>query len=151
MATSTNHFRNFRLIHLALSLGLSLFAIACFVLVRWRTEPFADIEVDRGLQIVVVTVALLALFFGFRFFKNQILKIRDSNKVAQKRITDYRTACIVWWLLIETPGIFAFACFVITGNYAFFALGIFHLMILIMFTPRRDNILLLLNLQSGDL
>ncbi|RYY10045.1 MAG: hypothetical protein EOO04_37495 [Chitinophagaceae bacterium] len=151
MNSTPTNFKIFRILHLALATGMGLFAVASFLLVRMRTEPFLDVEADRALQLIVVTIALLALYFGFRLFKNRILKIRKANESAEKRLTDYRTACITWWLLIEIPGVLAFTCFLLTGNHAFFALGIFHLMILIMFTPRRDNILLLLNLKQEDL
>jgi hypothetical protein len=151
MKANTGNFRIFRLIHLTLVVGMSLFAIASLLIVRRSLQPLVTVDVDRNLQIVVVIVSLLALFFGFRTFKNRILKTREANETAEKRISGYRSSCILWWLLIETPGIISFASFIITGNYAFFALGIFHLMILIMFTPRKENIILLLNLQSGEL
>jgi hypothetical protein len=151
MKANANNFKIFRLIHIVLVIGMTLFAIASLLIVRSRSQALVSEDVDRNLQVVVVLLSLLALYFGFKTFKSRILKMREANDTASSRITAYRSACILWWLLIETPGIISFACFIITGNYAFFALGIFHLMILIMFTPRKENIILLLNLHNGDL
>ena len=62
----------------------------------------------------------------------------------------YRTACILWWAMIEGPGIAAGIGFILTGNYAFFALAIFHLLIMLVFSPRKSNITMFLNLSSDE-
>ncbi|HTE23049.1 hypothetical protein [Flavitalea sp.] len=151
MKTRTNFFQVFRLIHLAQVLVVTIFGIATLIIVRKELQEPVESSVDRALQVIVVVFSGLMLFFGFKLFKNRILKIRESRINAEKRIADYRTACMVWWVMIEVPALISFACFMITGNYAFFALGIFHLMILIMFAPRKDNIILLLNVSSQEL
>ena len=151
MKTKNNFFQVFRLLHLAQVSGVTIFGIASLIIVRKALQEPVESSVDRTLQVIVVVFAGLMLFFGFKFFKNKVLKIRESGISAEKRITDYRTACIVWWVMIELPALISFACFMITANYAFFALGIFHLMILIMFAPRKDNIILLLNISNQEL
>jgi hypothetical protein len=62
----------------------------------------------------------------------------------------YRTACIMWWAMIEAPGIVAGIGFILSGNYAFFALAIFHLLTMLVFAPRKANIILFLNLSSDE-
>ena len=52
---------------------------------------------------------------------------------------------------IEGPGFFATAGYFITGNGAFFALALFHLAILAVFMPRRENFKLLLNLSDTEM
>ncbi|RYY16174.1 MAG: hypothetical protein EOO04_27410 [Chitinophagaceae bacterium] len=151
MKKTANFFPAFRLIHLAQVLGLTLFAIATVIIVRKELQEPVDSSVDRTLQVVVVVFAGLMLFFGFKLFKKRIFRIRESNHIAADKIISYRTACIIWWAMIEAPAFLSFTCFMLTGNYAFFALGIFHLMILIMFAPRKDNIILLLNVSSEEL
>jgi membrane-associated HD superfamily phosphohydrolase len=151
MKARTNFFQVFRLIHMAQVLGVTIFGIAAIVIVRKRLQAPVDTSVDRTLQVIVVVISGLMLFFGFKLFKNRILQIRESRDVVQKRIDDYRGACILWWIMTTVPALLSFACFILTANYAFFALGIFHLMILIMFSPRRDNIILLLNVSNQEL
>ena len=151
MKTRTNFFQLFRLIHLAQVLGITVFGIAALIIVRKEIQEPVETSINRTLQVIVVVFAGLMLFFGFKLFKNKVLKIRESRINVEKRIADYRTACIIWWVMIEVPALISFACFVITHNYAFFALGIFHLMILIMFAPRKDNIILLLNVSNQEL
>ena len=52
--------------------------------------------------------------------------------------------------MIEAPGIFAIVGYILTHNLAFFFLGLLHIVILFIFMPRRDNIILLLNLNSEE-
>ena len=150
MNNITTIFKTFRIIHVAQLVGMSVFAIATMIIVRMNLTTPVLADVDRSLQVVVVVLSVLMLFIGFRIFKSRIMKIRESKVDGAMRFTQYRSACILWWALIEAPGLLALACFIITANYAFFALGIFHLMVLIMFTPRRENIILLLDLEHDD-
>jgi hypothetical protein len=62
----------------------------------------------------------------------------------------YRGACIMWWALLEAPGLFAIISYMLTGNKVFIVLSLFHWALLAVFMPRRDNIILLLNLTSED-
>jgi putative copper export protein len=151
MKARTNFFQLFRLIHLAQVLGVTIFGVASVLIVRKELQEPVESSVDRTLQVIVVLFAGLMLFFGFKIFKNNVLKIRASHDAVQKRINAYRRACILWWVMTEVPALLSFACFVITSNYAFFALGVFHLMILIMFSPRKENIVLLLNVNNQEL
>ncbi|MHA4843114.1 hypothetical protein ACX0G7_03065 [Flavitalea antarctica] len=151
MKTRTNFFKLFRLIHMAQVLGVTLFGIASLLMVRKELQEPVESSVDRTLQVVVVLVAGVTLFFGFRLFKNSVLKIRASSDGVNKRINFYRSACVLWWVMIELPALLSFTCFIFTSNYAFFALGVFHLMILIMFAPRKENIILLLNVNNQEL
>jgi hypothetical protein len=62
----------------------------------------------------------------------------------------YRAACIMWWAMIEAPGIVAGIAFIISGNFAFFALAIFHLLAMLVFAPQKANIVLFLNLNNDE-
>ena len=76
---------------------------------------------------------------------------RNSKAPGIQRLIQYRTACIIWWSMIEIPGMFAIACHLLTANLSFLFLAIFHILILFLFTPRKENIILLLNLNSQEL
>jgi len=145
------NFRLFNIIHLAQVLAMACFAIVSVVVVQMQLIEPVTSSLDRLLQLIAVLISVVMLFVGFRLFKSRIMKIREKTVDGPGRLANYRSACIIWWALIEGPGLLSFTCFMLTGNYAFFALGIFHLMILIMFTPKRDNIILLLDLSNKDL
>ncbi|HTF29664.1 MAG TPA: hypothetical protein VK625_12515 [Flavitalea sp.] len=151
MNKGSHIFKEFRLIHLAIILGLVIFCIVSIVMVQLRLKSPVGLSVDRILQVVVIIFSVALLFAGFRYFKNTIMKIRGFKHDAEKRIADYRSACIIWWAMIDAPALLALVCFLITGNYAFFAVAFCHLIVLIFFMPKRENIILLLNLSSQEL
>ena len=105
---------------------------------------------DRLLQVIAIVFSISSLLIGFRLFKNKVLAIRHTTDLPIVKLGHYQTACIIWWALLEAPGLFALVCFILTGNYAFFALAIFHLLILGVFMPKKENLRVLLDIRDGD-
>jgi hypothetical protein len=62
----------------------------------------------------------------------------------------YRAACILWWAMIEGPGLLATIGYMLTANLSFLALAGLHILIILAFMPRRENIIVLLNLTAAD-
>ena len=148
MEQRADYFRVLKILHLALLAGLTLLLLISIVLhlVNHNTNE----SLEMPLQVVAVILSVGTLFLGFNMFKKRIALIRNSLEPAEKRMEMYRGACIVWWALLEGPGLFAIISFILTGNYAFFALGLFHSILLAVFMPRKVNIILLLNLSAEE-
>ena len=145
-----NAFTSLRIVHIALLSGMTAFAIVAMTLVNTGFAAVVDDSTQRIFQVVCILLSALALFAGFKFFKKKILAARNSMEAGEKRMVMYRTACILWWAMIEGPGIVAGIAFVLSGNYAFFALGVFHILALLTFAPRKANIILFLNLSNDE-
>lgn len=146
----SNAFTTIRIIHIALLSGMIAFAIVSLILVNTGFAAVADDSTQRILQVVCILLSALALFAGFKLFKKKIFVARNSMEAGERRMEMYRSACILWWAMIEGPGIFACIAFVLSGNYAFFALAVFHILALLTFAPRKTNIIMFLNLNSEE-
>jgi len=146
----SNAFTTLRTIHIALLAGMIAFAMVSLILVNTGFAAVVDDSMQRMLQVVCILLSALALFAGFKFFKKKIFAARNSLEAGEKRMEIYRAACILWWAMIEGPGIVAGIAFVLSGNYAFFALGVFHILALLTFAPRKANIILFLNLNNDE-
>ncbi|WP_315818845.1 hypothetical protein [Paraflavitalea speifideaquila] len=109
-----------------------------------------DPSMERTLQVVAVVVTVTLLLLGFNLFKRKMMAARNSTEAGEARMNAYRNACIMWWAMIEAPGLLAVVCFFMTGNYAFIALAGFHVLLLLLFMPRKANIIVLLNLTSKE-
>lgn len=132
-------------------MGLGLFAsIALLMSQRDSFSPFLDKSFDRIIQVVVIVASIAFLVIGFNFFRKKLMEVRSSTLAAEKRMEQYLSACIIWWTMIEIPGIIAVIGFLLTHNHALLFLGIFHLLLLFIFMPRKENIILLLNLNSEE-
>lgn len=145
-----NAFTTLKIVHIALLSGMLAFNIVSLIMVNTGFPAVADETIQRTMQTICILLSAVCLVSGFRLFKKKILAARNSPEPGEKRMAMYRTACILWWAMIEAPGIAAGIGFILSGNYAFFALAIFHLLVILVFTPRKANITVLLNLSSEE-
>jgi hypothetical protein len=143
-------FKTLRIIHLAIVAAILLFVIIIMVLFGTGQLKAIDPSLERTVQVVAVMLSVASLLIGFNLFKRKMMQARNSAEPGEKRMALYRAACITWWAMIEGPGLLAAIGFLITGNYAFIALAGFHILVLLTFMPRKDNIIVLLNLTSEE-
>jgi hypothetical protein len=150
MQHQPNAFGVLKIVHIGLLVGMAMFDIVSLIIVMQDIPVIADESVQRSLQVGCVLLSALLLITGFKIFRKKIFAARNSPEAGEKRMDMYRTACIMWWAMIEAPGIVAGIGFILSGNYAFFALAIFHLLTMLVFAPRKANIILFLNLSSDE-
>lgn len=143
-------FRALKILHFAITACFTGFAIIIFILVKTGKLHAANPSLERIFQLVAVFLSVVIFLIGFNLFKRKIMAARNSPGNGEARFQLYRSACIVWWVMLEGPGMFAVIGFVLTGNYAFLALAIVHVLALLTFMPRKDNIAVLLNLSSQE-
>ena len=145
-----NAFKTLKTIHLALLTGMTSFAIISAILLQQGYTAAMDASFERTFEVICVIMTVACLLIGFNLFKRKILAAHKSLEPAEKRMELYRTACITWWAMIEGPGILATMGYLLTNNFAFMALAIFHIVILGAFMPRKQNIIVLLNLNGTE-
>jgi hypothetical protein len=145
-----NAFKILRTLHLALFMGMLIFAIAGMVVVQQQLLPMADESFQRISQVVCVMVSLSCLVIGFNIFKRKMLAARLLPASGEQRMAKYRMACILWWAMIEGPGLLATTGYMLTRNLSFLALAGLHILIILAFMPRKDNIIVLLNFTAAD-
>jgi hypothetical protein len=150
MQHQPNAFNVIKIVHIGLLVGMAMFDIVSLIIVLQGAPVIADEPMQRNLQVGCVLLSAVLLIGGFKIFKKRIMAARNSSESGEKRMEMYRAACIMWWAMIEAPGIVAGIGFIISGNFAFFALAIFHLMAMLVFAPKKANIALFLNLNSGE-
>lgn len=143
-------FKVLRILHTALLIGMAMFNIVALVVVQKGVVPAAGESFQRIFQLVCILVSGGLLLPGFNIFKKKMLAARNDPGPGEQRMDLYRAACILWWAMIEGPGLLAVAGFIVTHNYAFLVLALFHLAVLWVFTPRKANIVVLLNLNADE-
>lgn len=143
-------FKALKILHLAIVGSFILTTAILILLVQLGQWQSIDPDLERTLQVVAVVASVAVLLVGFNLFKRKMMEARNSTASGETRMRLYRTACIIWWAMIEGPGLLAVICFMITGGYAFIALAGFHILLLLVFMPRKDNIIVLLNLDSQE-
>jgi hypothetical protein len=143
-------FKLLKIVHTTLMAGLAAFIVVSFVLVNQGLMGKDDKDLDLIFQVIAAVLSISMLLIGFSKFKKGLVEARNSPEPGEIRFDKYRAVCIVWWAMLEGPGLFSTICYLLVGNVAFLALAIFQLIILAAFMPRRDNIIVLLNLTTDE-
>jgi hypothetical protein len=143
-------FKLLKTIHLVIVTSITGFTVLIYVLFKRGLLHPNSPSMERTLQVTAALVSVILFVIGLNLFKRQILKARNSNKDGVGRFQLYRNACITWWAMIEGPGLFAIVCFALTGGYAFLVFAAAHILALIVFMPRKENIAVLLNLSNQE-
>jgi hypothetical protein len=147
----TSQFKALKMLHTALLTGFALFVIVAYVLISQGLLQYPkDKTLETALQAVAAVISIGSLLTGFNIFKKRLLAARNDTGSGETRFAVYRGACILWWAFLEGPGLLATVSYIITSNMVFLVLALFHLGLLAVFMPRKENIVLLLNLTTED-
>jgi len=139
-----------QVIHGAMLAGMALLAaIATWLIISRGALGQADASFGKTLQVVVVLAAIGATAAGFTVFKKRIQAIGPLETV-QNKIAAYRAAAIIRWALVEFPTLLSLIAFLLTGNYAFLALGIALMLLFAVLRPAKLMIVYLLKLTEKE-
>jgi hypothetical protein len=144
-------FKSLRRLHTSLVAGLCLFSIIALLISGTEAYHIEGENFSRMVQVVASLFSITTIFVGFNLFKRSLVRLQEKNNPGIQRMKRYRRACITWWTFIVGPAFFATLCYIWTDNLSFFFLSCLHILILFLFRPRKDNIILLLNLNSDDI
>ena len=133
---------------MAMLTGMTLFAVISVFLVIKGFIP-ANKALEKPLQVAALLVSVGGTAAGFALFNKRIKTIQSTDTVAS-RITIYRAAAIVRWALIELPVLLSIISFLLTGNYAFLALGIALILVFVVVRPAKPVIIFLLQLNERE-
>ena len=149
MQPKGNDFKALQILHRALLTGMLMLAVIITFLVISR-GPFKELgSSEKILQIIVLLVSVGGTAAGFTLFNKKIQAIPPMDPV-KDRISAYRSAAIVRWALIELPTLFSLISFLLTGNYAFLALGIALMLVFTVVRPAKLMIVYLLKLTEKE-
>jgi len=121
MQQTGNSFKALDILHMAMLVGQAMLAVIGVVLVN-RGMLHTNASPEKPLQVVALLVSVGAPAAGFMQFNKKIKSIPVTDAASQ-RLAAYRAAAITRWATIEGPALFSLISFLITGNYAFLALG----------------------------
>ena len=145
-------FTSLSLIHKAMLVGQIVFTGIMFILVyREELSPiFAEHE--KTIQIAALIFSALAIFIGNSLFKKKLTLMNGYTITdAKTKLTQYRSASLMQWALLETGCLVNGVGLLLTSNYAFLALAAVLLLYFAMLLPVKNRIAAQLNLQISDL
>lgn len=137
LVTSKQYFSTLSIIHLALLMGLVLFAgVAYYLLVSGNFIP--DSGLNDSFQLAVPIVLVGSLLAGVYIYRMRLQAIR-SHSTLKEKLGAYQGAVLVHWVLFEAPAFFALVAFLLTNNYLFLGLAAFPILLLALANPSKEK------------
>ncbi len=126
----TEKIKPLKIIHIALSLGLSLAYVLIGNLTNLDNLSLPDIETD---SLIYLAIPIVALFLSSFLYKNKVKEMNTKESVDMNFAT-YQTACILRWAIIEGA---AFMLLFLKPDFILF--GILLIVYLITLYPSKDR------------
>jgi len=147
--TGKQYFRILAIIHIALMIGVALFAsIAYFMVSKGGFEPI-DSDTSHALTLITPLLMLIGVLAGpfVRLYKINKLKLETDLKM---KLAGYRAATIIRLALLEGPALFTVIAFLLTGDTNFLLYTSFMLLLFAMIRPTMERAIKELNLDERE-
>lgn len=140
------------IIHKAMLAGQVIFTAIIFYLLYSKNIQPAFVDQEKTLQVVSLLIAFVGIYAGAKLFNSKMMQLRqDIDEDIQKKLTKYRTASLILWVLIEMPCLVAGICLMLTGSYAFLALGVVIILYFALQAPSKAKTALHLGVSNDEL
>ena len=146
--TSGGYFKSIKIVHIALVIGVVLFALAA-VFLQINGFHTADQEFIIFFLVVVSMFALFGIIASNLIFKKKLRTIRGKPHLKVK-MEEYRTALITKLALIEGPAFFAVVAYLVTGDYIFLGITFVLIIVFLIYTPSKTKFINDLELTKNE-
>ncbi len=145
-------FATLSLMHKALLAGQIIFSVVMFILVQQKIFEPVLTKHEKIMQVIALIFAALSLFIGASFFKKKLALINDNMVIdAKAKLSQYQSASLVQWSLLEAAILVCGISYLLAGNYAFLVLAAVLILYFAMLIPVKTKIAAQLNLQTSEL
>jgi len=147
--TSQEYFKLMQIIYFALITGQIIFAIISFYLSNTGNFDFSTKELDK-IFIYIVLIFVVGGFSGSTlFFRYKLSRIKNKTSLIEK-MTEYRSALIIRYALLETPSFFSLIAYLLTGNILFLGLSAIIILFFLTIKPTKNRTIFELKLNVNE-
>ncbi|MEO6314987.1 MAG: hypothetical protein ABIU63_00480 [Chitinophagaceae bacterium] len=150
MQQQPGYLKGLRMVHLALMASQCMVLGVVFYLVIQKHLPPVEKSVDKILQVAALLVAFGAGYTAAASFKGKIAAMLSTPLSLAEKASQYHSASIIQWAILEGACLFVISCFLIAGNYAFAAMAIVLMVYFALLAPSRIKIVMQLKLTDKE-
>lgn len=142
--TPKSFIKTITIIHLALIMGLLLFAGVSYTIVETNFLSF-----DFGGDVFAMLVPALALggAFASNFIYNKKISELSTVESLRDKLVGYQTACIIRFAMLEGPALFGIVIYMQTGNLLYLIIAGAIIAYFVTVRPTKEKIEIDLNLN----
>lgn len=150
MQTAPPYLKSLKVLHFALLMGQTIFAlIACYLVFVKEFQPtLADIS--QELLIAVILIGLVMFIAGNTIFKKKIEPLKDPSIPVSQKLENYRATSIIRWAMLEGAVLLSIIFFLLTGNQQILIVAVVLIILFITTRPRLQKISEHLNITPAE-
>lgn len=144
------YFQTLNILFFGLVMGPAMLGAVAFVLHQTGTfAPLNDEVLSTVFGIAVPGIGFVAFYASKILFERRMPAVIARPSLEEK-LEGYRTELILKYALLESPSIFAFVAYLLTGSMMFFAIGAAMLVFMIVVRPTREGAVMHLALSGTE-
>jgi len=147
--TSKEYFKILDILYFSLLAGQIIFAIITLYLTLSGTINSQHKEFRDIFLILVPIFVAVGIYASNIMFKNKINLAKEKLSLIEK-MSDYRSALLLRWALLEFPSFFSIIAFFLTGDFFFLGISALIIVFFINIKPNIDKVSIDLELSIGD-
>lgn len=138
--TVAQQVKNLQVLFMAMVAGIVLFGIIALVINNLEGPFLRDNHVERSVRIGAGLLGMVVLYAANRLYRQKISAIQESGDAFPKKVSAYRGAAVLFFVLNEFPALLFIICFLLTGNYLFLGWGLIVLVSMFLKFPSGRNV-----------
>jgi uncharacterized membrane protein len=144
------YFQTLNILFFGLVMGPAMLGAVAFVLHQTGSfDPLAGDLLDTVFGVTVPGIGLGAFYASKILFERRMPAVIARPSLDEK-LEGYRTELILKYAMLESPSIFAFVAYLLTGTMLFFAIGAAMLFFMILVRPTREAAVMHLALSGKE-
>lgn len=151
-SSKASYVKSISILHLALLIGQFLFGIIILLLVHSIGDRTSRLKgIDQPLLILCLFLGVAACLGGTFLFRKKLDQINQDGKEIHKKLTDYRSASITRWAILESSILFSIIIFFITGKYLIISISLILIIFFASLRPTEKKITSDLNISEQEI
>lgn len=133
--------RALQILFMAMLYGQILFALLSFILVKYGffKQVNFQLKTEKIFETLSVIISFVAVLLAFSVFKKKIEQAR-KNVALKEKFTEYRTACIIKYAMIEAASLLSIIFYLLTSKWNFIVIAVLLIFIFMSQNPIRQRI-----------
>lgn len=145
-----SYFQTLNILFFGLLMGPAMLAVVAAVLIETGTFVPPGGEMLHLVFGVMVPGTGIGSFFASKMVFEKRMPAVMALPTLSEKLEGYRTELILKYALLESPAIFAFLAYLLTGTMLFFAIGAAMLLFMLMVRPSREGAVMHLALSGEE-
>jgi membrane protein insertase Oxa1/YidC/SpoIIIJ len=132
-----SYLKTISIIHIALLIGQTIFAIVAFFINRSTT-----IELNNAADpffVVMIALAIGSFIASTILFKKNLEKAKEQED-AKSKLAQYQSALIIRYALLEGPSLFGIVVYLLTGNLFYLMVSVIIILYFLSLRLTKDGI-----------